>query len=137
MKTTRRLLTGFVAVCISYAGALQSAQAALVGTEDVAAAQGVVSADMQAEQARSHVNAILDRSDVISGLAARGVDVADARARVAALSDMEVMHLAKTLDEAPAGADDVLGTILFIFILLLITDILGFTKIFPFTRSIR
>ena len=32
---------------------------------------------------------------------------------------------------------DVIGVIVFIFVLLLITDILGFTKIFPFTRSIR
>jgi hypothetical protein len=31
----------------------------------------------------------------------------------------------------------VIGTIVFIFVVLLITDILGFTKIFPFTRSIR
>ena len=32
---------------------------------------------------------------------------------------------------------DVLGVIVFIFVLLLITDILGLTKIFPFTRSVR
>ena len=49
----------------------------------------------------------------------------------------EVAHVAHTLDTAPTGASDVLGTIVFIFLLLLITDILGFTKIFPFTRSIR
>lgn len=137
MKRTHRWLAGFVAVCISYTGAVTSAQAALVGTEEVAAAQGMVSADQQAAQARVHVNAMLDRADVAQALAERGVDVDQARARVAALSDFEVAHLAKTLDEAPAGASDVLGTIVFIFVLLLITDILGFTKIFPFTRSVR
>src|SRR5574341_808001 len=137
MKRMNRWLAAFVATCISYTGAVQSAQAALVGTQDVAAAQGVVSADVQAEQARAHVNAILDRADVAQGLAERGVSVDQARARVAALSDFEVAHLAKTLDEAPAGANDILGVIVFIFVLLLITDILGFTKIFPFTRSIR
>ena len=137
MKSTHRWLASFVAVCISYTGAVQSAQAALVGTEEVAAAQGVVSVDVQAEQARAHVNAILDRADVAQGLAQRGVSVDQARARVAALNDFEVAHLAKTLDEAPAGADDILGTIVLIFVVLPITDILGFTKIFPFTRSIR
>ena len=31
----------------------------------------------------------------------------------------------------------VIGVILFVFFVLLVTDILGFTKVFPFTRSIR
>jgi hypothetical protein len=44
--------------------------------------------------------------------------------------------VAAQIDAAPAGGD-VLGVIIFIFVLLLVTDILGFTKIFPFTRSIR
>jgi len=73
---------------------------------------------------------------VVSALAARGVDAAQARARVAALSDDEALRLVDALDRAPAGGD-FLGTVVFIFVLLLITDILGFTKIFPFTRSIR
>jgi hypothetical protein len=74
---------------------------------------------------------------VIAALEARGVSVDAARARVAALTDAEAAHVAAQIDAAPAGADGVLGTIVFIFVLLLITDILGFTKIFPFTRSIR
>ena len=77
------------------------------------------------------------RADVAAALQERGIDLAQAQARVAALTDDEVAHVAHTLDTAPAGASDVLGTIVFIFLLLLITDILGFTKIFPFTRSIR
>ncbi len=47
------------------------------------------------------------------------------------------LALADQLDHAPAGAGGVLGTIVLIFLLLLITDILGFTKVYPFTRSIR
>ena len=38
-------------------------------------------------------------------------------------------------DKAPAGG--IIGVILFVFFVLLVTDILGFTKVFPFTRSIR
>lgn len=48
-----------------------------------------------------------------------------------------MLALADQLDHAPAGASGVLGAIVFIFLLLLITDILGFTKVYPFTRSIR
>jgi len=36
----------------------------------------------------------------------------------------------------PAGGE-ILGILLTVFIVLLITDILGFTKVFPFTRSIQ
>ena len=65
------------------------------------------------------------------------MNLEQARARVDVLSDAEAQAMARQIDAAPAGASDVLGTIVFIFVLLLITDILGFTKIYPFTRSIR
>ena len=44
-------------------------------------------------------------------------------------------RLAGQIDQAPAGG--IIGVILFVFFVLLVTDILGFTKVFPFTRSIR
>ena len=133
MKTTTRWMTRLIAVCLSFAGFVHSAQATLVSTEQVAASEGVTSA---AEQ-RAHVNALLTRADVAAALQERGIDMDQAQARIAALTDAEVAHLSHTLDTAPAGASDILGTIVFIFLLLLITDILGFTKVFPFTRSIR
>ena len=133
MKTTTRWMTRLIAMCLSFAGFVHSAQATLVSTEQVAASEGVTSATEQ----RAHVNALLTRADVAAGLQERGIDMEQAKARVAALTDAEVAHVAHTLDTAPAGASDVLGTIIFIFVLLLITDILGFTKIFPFTRPIR
>jgi hypothetical protein len=110
---------------------LQSVQAApLIGTAEVAAVQ--VPAD-----GRARLSAVLDRADVAAALEARGVSVEQARSRVAALSDAEAAQLADQIDQAPAGAADALGIILFIFVLLLLTDILGFTKVFPFTRSVR
>jgi hypothetical protein len=133
MTNTRRWIIRFIAACLSFAGFVHSAQATLIGTEEVAASQGVHSATAQ----RDHVNAMLERADVAAALQERGVDLDQAKARVAALTDDEVAHVAHTLDTAPAGAADVIGVIVFIFVLLLITDILGFTKIFPFTRSIR
>jgi hypothetical protein len=55
---------------------------------------------------------------------------------VAALTDEEARQLAGQVDSLPAGGD-VLGVLLTVFLVLLITDILGFTKIFPFTRPVR
>ena len=79
----------------------------------------------------------LDRGDVLAQLQARGVDAAQVKARVAALTDQEAAQLAAQIDALPAGGADVLGVILVVFLVLLLTDILGFTKIFPFTRSVR
>jgi len=134
MTRPRRLLASTLAASIAFVGTAQPVLAtSLVGTEAVAASQGVRSD----AQAREHLLATLERADVAAALVERGVSLEQARERVAALTDAEAAHVAAQIDSAPAGAGDVLGTIVFIFVLLLITDILGFTKIFPFTRSVR
>ena len=131
MTRWKRMMSLVLAASITGAGFVQTAQATLIGTEQVARAAAV--------QGEAHARALdmLQRADVIEALSARGVDVQQARERVASLTDDEAARLNYALDHAPAGGNDVLGTIVFIFVLLLITDILGFTRIFPFTRSIR
>jgi hypothetical protein len=130
-RRATRWVAAVLAVALSHAGLLQSVQAApLIGTADVAAAQAPA-------DGRARLEATLARADVVQALQARGVSVDQARERVAALSDAEAAHVADQIDQAPAGSADVIGVIVFIFVLLLITDILGFTKIFPFTRSVR
>jgi hypothetical protein len=132
MNPTRRVMTWLLAASLGYAGMLQGAQAAMIGTEQVEAA----SAQPAAGSAQERLASLLQRDDVVAALQARGVSPEQARERVAALSDNEAAQLVDQIDAAPAGGD-LLGTAVFIFVLLLITDILGFTKIFPFTRSIR
>jgi hypothetical protein len=57
---------------------------------------------------------------------------------VAALTDDEARLLADQLDRVPAGAGgEILGILFAVFIILLITDILGLTKVFPFTRPVK
>jgi hypothetical protein len=133
MKLNRKAIALTVAIALSHTAGLQAAQAAMIATDAVA----VTSADAQVAARRAQVLDTLNRADVAQALIQKGVDMDAARARVASLSDAEVTQLADQLDKAPAGASDILGTIVFIFVLLLITDILGFTKVFPFTRSIR
>jgi hypothetical protein len=82
----------------------------------------------------------LERSDVRAQLESLGVNAAHAKARVAALTNDEAAQLAAKIDSAPAGADGagaLIGALVLIFIVLLITDILGLTKIFPFTKPIK
>ena len=89
-----------------------------------------------AAQDRAKINAFLDRKDVVAQLQQQGVSPVDAKARVAALTDDEAHAIAGKLDQLPAGGD-VLGALLFVFIVLLVTDILGFTSVFPFTHPIN
>jgi hypothetical protein len=128
MRTTALVL----GMALSNAAMLTSTHAAMVSTEQVAAVQA---APQSAAHAR--LNAALDRADLQAALQQRGIDVEQARARVAALTDAEAAQLADQIDQAPAGASDILGVLVFIFVLLLVTDILGLTKVFPFTRSVR
>jgi len=86
---------------------------------------------------RERIAAVLEREDVRAQLAARGVSPEQAQARVAALSDAEAADLAARIDELPAGGVGIIGAALIVFLVLLLTDILGYTKIFPFTRPAR
>lgn len=134
----RKLLSKFVVynICLSLIVVptyVQNARAELISTEMMLQTE-------QMQQMRSRVEAFLARSEVQKQLALYNVGVTEAKSRVKSLSDQEILQLADVIDRAPAGADgvgSVIGAVLFVFVLLLITDILGLTKVFPFTRSAR
>ena len=116
-------------------GPHQAAMAALVGTETVLDGTRV-------QNARELVRNLMAREDIQAALAHQGIDPQDARARAAALSDAEAVRLADRVESLPAGGDVgalgiVVGTLLIVFIILLITDILGYTSVFPFTKKHR
>ena len=106
---------------------LPAAHAGMIGTEAVVNAA-------QVQQDRERLRDVFNRDDVKAQLLARGVDPAQVQARVDSLTDQEVQSLSGKIDQLPAGGDSLLGVLVFIFIVLLITDILGFTNIFPFVK---
>ena len=108
---------------------LQPAFAGIVGTDQA------VSHEL-AGQDRARIIAFIDREDVLAQLQKQGVTAGDAKARVNALTDDEAHMIAGKLDQLPAGSG-ILDLLLFVFIILLITDILGLTKVFPFTHAIK
>lgn len=133
-QPAQRLVATLVAFCISWAGLVQTAHAGgLISAEQVAASVG----QRTAADHRAHVLAALERADVSAALAERGVNLDQARARVAALTDAEVARVAAEIDRAPAGGSELIGTLALVFVLLLFTDIMGFTHIFPFIRPAR
>jgi hypothetical protein len=83
---------------------------------------------------------VLERVEVQNQLQAHGVSIEQAKARIAALTDVEAAQLAAQIDSLPAGGNGVgalIGAVLIVFLVLLLTDILGFTKVFPFTKPMK
>jgi hypothetical protein len=128
MKSFKQLISSCLIVCIAAAGFPMTAQAGIIATDEITAPA--------AASDRDRVNAFLAREDVTQAMLGQGVSALAATERVKAMSDAEVAQLAGRIDQAPAGGE-VLGILFTIFIVLLVTDILGFTKVFPFTRSVR
>lgn len=133
MNKARRILTSVLISSLVFSGMAQAAPTALISTEQAAAA-------LQAaprSEAHARLQSALNRADLGAMLQARGVSADELRARVDALTDAEAQQMVAQIDQAPAGAGDIVGVLFTIFIILLVTDILGLTKVFPFTRSVR
>ncbi len=126
----RALVVGLCALGLP----IPAAQAELVATDRVETTrQGPFSA-------RELLGSFFERADVRVALERRGVSADEAKARVEALSDDEVEQIAARFDSLPAGGSGletalVIGFL--VFVTLLITDILGFTKVFSFTRPAK
>jgi hypothetical protein len=107
------------------------AQAALVGTSQI-----LDQGDQQID--RDRLRAFMDRAEVRDQLEALGVDSDIAKARIDSLTNEEVADIVNRLDQLPAGGDGfgtLVGAALLVFIILLITDLLGLTDIFPFVKK--
>jgi len=126
-KWYRQFCGALVAVFLWAAVPMPAAQASVVGTDaSVQIAQHA--------QVKQRLHQLLARDDVRQQLIAYGIDPAEADARVDALTPAEAQRLAGRLDDLPAAGSDLIGALLFIFVLLLITDLLGLTDVYPFTR---
>ena len=92
----------------------------------------------QNNNSRDRLHMFFNRSEVQKHLVAWGVNPEEAKARVDSLTDQEIKEMRVRIDKLPAGGDalgTIVGAALLIFLVLLLTDILGFTDIFPFVKS--
>jgi hypothetical protein len=108
----------------------QSALAAWIGTEDLMGSQKAV-------EARAYIASVLAREDIQTALVARDIDPIEAQARVSTLTDQEAIQVADTMEQLPAGGliGYLVGLTVLVFLVLLVTDILGYTDIFPFVKK--
>lgn len=126
----KKVVAQTLIAALVFGGFTQSVQAAIISTEQVVTAAA-------AQQNRAKIAAAFERADVQAELQKMGITRDEAQARVAALTDAETASVAHQIDTLPAGGDGIVGALVFVFVLLLVTDILGLTKVFPFTRSAR
>ncbi len=92
-----------------------------------------------AEQTRDRVLQFLGREDVRRQMEALGVEPDEAAARVGSLSDSEIEQIAGQLDELPAGesAATIIGVFLAIVLVLLLTDLFGWTDVYSFVDPVE
>jgi len=129
----RAIAIGMAIVMLATSLPINFAQAAMVTTDQVVA---------QSESAgdRERVVRFMAREDVRQQLLTLGIDPDEAAQRTNTLSDDEVRQIAGKLDQLPAGEGAVgviVGAILIVLLVLLITDLLGLTDVFPFIRAQR
>lgn len=121
--TMKRYISCTLVLLLTAAGVQASANAALIGTQQLAS-------EVSVEVQRDELQTLFARDDVVQKLSSLGVDVANAQQRVANMSDAEVAQLHEQINDLPAGAD-ALGTIALVLLILILLDVAGATDIFP------
>ncbi len=76
----------------------QAVMAALIDTESV-------QDSVRGREARDQLKQLFAREDVQTAFIARGIDPAEAKRRIGALSDEEVIRIADEIDQLPAGGN--------------------------------
>jgi len=86
---------------------------------------------------RAELLQVLDRDDARQQLTALGISAEQAKQRISQMTDVEVAQLNQRLADLPAGGSSVLGVLLIIFLVFIITDVIGATDIFPFVHPVK
>jgi len=105
----------------------------MISTEDLMS-------PMYGQQARDRIKSVLARAELQTILIDRGINIQEAKKRISSLTDVEAVRLANQIDTLPAGGDGFTAIViasLIVFFVLLVTDIAGYTDVFPFVRKVK
>ena len=128
MKTIQKYISIFLSVTLMSLS-FTSTQAAMVSND-------LIINHAQHGSAKAELLHTINRSDVKQQLLNMGVTPADIESRINLMTHEEIAQLNQQIDELPAGGD-VLGVLLIIFIIFVITDVIGATDIFPFIKPVN
>jgi hypothetical protein len=128
MQHTQRLLAWLLAVLLT-ALPMAPLQAAMIGTDRIVN-------PAQYGHAATPLQQFLGRETARQQLEALGVSPDLVQERISRLSDAELARINRDIGQLNAGGD-VLEILLIIFIVFVITDVIGATDIFPFIHPVN
>jgi hypothetical protein len=108
---------------------LLPAQAAMIGNQQIVN-QGL------SHQTRDSLQQLLDQDAARQQLQALGVSPDQIKSRIDSLTDAELARINQQITDLNAGGS-ILGILLVIFIVFVITDVIGATDIFPFIHPVK
>lgn len=129
MKTMRTAMAWLLSLLLALSPAI-SAQAAMLDNASLLAEDPV-------EQTRDSLQQLLERNEARQQLQALGVSPEWALERARTLSAGELARINQGIGQLETGSDSVLGVLLVIFIVFVITDVIGATDIFPFIHPVK
>ena len=128
MKLFSRTLALLLSFSLFFA-AIGQAQASIVSNSQLIN-------QVQQSNDKTELRQIIRRADVQTQLLNMGVSTADLDSRINQMTQEEVAQLSQQINQLPAGGS-ILGTVVLIFLVFVITDVIGATDIFPFIHPVR
>ncbi len=125
MSTLQRPLAWLLSILLTLTPVM-TVQAAMVGTDTL----------LESAQTRDSLQQLLSREVAQQQLLALGVDPEWVVERTNSLSDSELARINRGIEQLNAGGN-VLGVLLLVFIVFVITDVIGATDIFPFIHPVN
>ncbi|MBD3677484.1 MAG: PA2779 family protein [Rhodobacteraceae bacterium] len=140
-QTNRRLDVKIFAIAKNALAYMLIAQMALLPIASTQAQAEMLSTDAAMSKYsgyadRDFLMSELQKDEIRNEIIALGVDPAEAEKRLAVLSDDEIATILSQMDEDSAGAG-VVSVLVTVIVILMITDLLCVTQIFPFIRCVR
>ena len=129
MMNLRRRSTAIVLCVLLALMPLLPAQAAMIGNDQIVN-QGL------SHQTRDGLQQLFEQETAQQKLQAWGVTPDQIKSRIDSLTDAEIARINQQVNDIQAGGD-VLGLLLVIFLVFVITDIIGATDVFPFINPAR
>ncbi len=111
-----------------FAASVNSAYADVIPSDNVIAEQ-------QRLYNKQQILDMVDSQQVQDQLVALGVNPADAKKRIANMTDAELAEFQRQMDELPAG-QGVVSAIVTVLVVIALLDVLGVTDVYPFIRPI-
>ena len=128
MLLLRRPIAVFLSILLALMPLLP-AQAAMIGNQQIISQH-------QSQQTRDSLQQLFAQQAAQQQLQAWGVSPDQINNRIDSLTDTELARINQQVNDLNAGGN-ILGILLVIFIVFIITDVIGATDIFPFVHPVK